>query len=64
MSSPVRVFTMCVNQEWGMYMALGVLEDSHIFAIAYSSVDEALGLLVRNNPGITVASVTPIGVTL
>ena len=52
------IYTMCVDAERGRYMAIST-DDPDLKVLA-SSAEEALGILVRDNPGIKVDNVCSI----
>ena len=55
----MKIYTLCVDPERGKYLAIST-EDPKVRAFSYSSEEEALGLLVKQNPGIVIEEVTSI----
>lgn len=55
----MRIYTVCVDPERGRYLAVST-EDATVRAESYTSEDEAVGILIREYPGLVVEKVVSL----
>lgn len=52
----MNIYTLCVDPERGRYLAVST-ENPEMIASSYTSEDEAIGILIRENPGLVIDNI-------